>query len=81
MFSRFYEENIERDVKSFVSKNEIYSHYLKYCEFYNLKPLSKNSLTFYLNNLRTSVSHRKQLKGEIVFGRQGVRLKPCQYSL
>lgn len=79
MIEKFAEENLERDVKSFIQESDLYSRYLKFCEVNKLKPLTKTQLGNRLNDLNKGIRHRRTRNWVKEVGRQGVKLLPCKY--
>ena len=41
MIQQFVEENIERDSKSFETKEVLYARYLQFCQHNNVQPLTR----------------------------------------
>ncbi|QTR81151.1 hypothetical protein JC777_00245 (plasmid) [Bacillus cytotoxicus] len=72
---RFVEENIKRDIKSFELSDDLYNRYLKYCNKYNLNPISRNSFGHQLSLKRVGVRYKSKNKP----ARWGVKLLPCKY--
>lgn len=71
----FIRKNIEKDVKSFESNENIYFAYLEFCETHNFTPVSKTKLGRELNLLNIGISHKPMRNRVYIRGRQGVRLK------
>lgn len=75
MLEIFVEENIKRDIKSFETTEDLYSRYLKYCEFYNSIPISRRKFAFAIRRLNVGIKDgRKNIPT-----RWGVKLLPCKY--
>lgn len=79
MFEKFIEENLERDVKCFLHESDLYARYLAFCEFHDLKPLTKTQLGNQLNNFNAGIRHKRTRNWVKEVGRQGVKLLPCKY--
>lgn len=79
MIEKFVEENLIRNVKEYESKNDIYERYLIFCEFYNIKPLSKGGLTRNLNDRLIGLPNVIMRNRKVINVRHGLELKPCPY--
>lgn len=81
MIEKFIEENLERDVKSFVTNDELYSRYLLFCKVNKISPITKTKLTNQLKVRGQGIRNVKSIKGVNYTVRHGLRLKQCPYSL
>ena len=79
MIEKFIEENIERDVKNFELRADLYARYLKFCGFYNLEALTRARFGKQLDNVNLGVKHIRMRNYVQETGRQGVKLLPCKY--
>ncbi|PEP99939.1 primase-like DNA-binding domain-containing protein [Bacillus toyonensis] len=79
MIQQFVEENIERDIKSFETKETLYARYLRFCEFHNVQPLTKIKFGKKLDGLNVGVKHTQMKNYMYENGRWGVKLLPCKY--
>lgn len=79
LFEKFIEENIERDIKSFETINNLYERYLIFCGFYQIEPVKINSFGRQLRKFNTGVKHKRMRNRVIESGRWGVKLLPCKY--
>ena len=79
MIEKFVEENIESDVKSFETIDDLHGRYLKFCEVNGLEALTKRTLNNRLSKLNVGVRHKRMRNYSLEYGRQGVRLLPCKY--
>ena len=79
MIEKFIEENIERDVKSFEKKDDLYERYLSFCEFHQMAPLTKIKFGNRLRDANVGVRHHRMRNRQMEYGWQGVRLLPCKY--
>jgi hypothetical protein len=71
----FIKENIERDIKNFEYTDDLYKRYLRFCQNYNLKPISKRAFAYQLSKERIGSWYKSKGK----YGRWGVKLLPCKY--
>lgn len=79
MIEKFIQENLERDVTSFLDETDLYARYLRFCDFHKLEPLTKTKLGNQLNLFNAGIRHKKMKNYVMQFGRQGVKLLPCKY--
>ena len=79
MIKKYIRENIEREVKSFETINDLYKRYLKFCEFYKLEPLTRLKFGNQLKKFNVGVKHRRMKNYVSEAGRWGVKLLPCKY--
>lgn len=80
MIEKFIKENLERDVKSFVTNDELYSRYLLFCKANEIAPITKIKLTNQLKVRGQGIKNVKSIKGVKYTVRHGLRLKSCPYS-
>ncbi|AXY06556.1 hypothetical protein CUC43_06310 [Bacillus thuringiensis LM1212] len=79
MVQQFVEGNIERDSKSFETKEALYARYLKFCDGYHIQPLTKIRFGKKLDELNIGVKHSRMKNYVHESGRWGVKLLPCKY--
>ncbi|KGR88704.1 primase-like DNA-binding domain-containing protein [Lysinibacillus odysseyi] len=79
MIEKFIEENIESDVKSFETIDDLYKRYLCFCEVNGLEALTKRMLNNRLSKLNVGVRHKRMRNYSLEYDRQGVKLLPCKY--
>jgi len=77
----FVKDRLERDVKSYVPKEELYEEYVEYCEMNNLNPVSKNTFGKQLPKEIPTRTARVLHKGERVWAWMGIKLKPKEEDL
>lgn len=75
MFEKFVEENIERDINSFETTDDLYKRYLLFCNFHNFTPVSRRKFAYDIKNSNIGIKDgRKPIPT-----RWGVKLLPCKY--
>ncbi|MGX5634604.1 primase-like DNA-binding domain-containing protein [Bacillus thuringiensis] len=79
MIQQFVEENIERDRKSFETKEVLYARYLQFCQHNNVQPLTRIKFGKKLDELNAGVKHSRMKNYVHESGRWGVKLLPCKY--
>ncbi|UAT29536.1 hypothetical protein K7T73_13095 [Bacillus badius] len=80
MIEKFIEENIERDISSYETVENLYKRYLSFCEFYSLDPLTQTKFHNRIKYFAVGVTDTRKRKGrENKVGRWGVKLLPCKY--
>lgn len=80
MVEEFIEENLKLSKNGFETGIDIYTRYKKYCKVKNVDAiLTKHKLSIELKKRGIGIQFQKTLKGKNLYGRQGVRLKPCPY--
>lgn len=75
MLEKFISENLEYDVKSFETTDDLYNRYLKYCTAYNYSPVSRTKFGHEVR--KGGIGARYLYKGKVA--RWGVKLLPCKY--
>jgi hypothetical protein len=79
MFEKFIEENIKRDIKNFVSFSDLRERYLKFCKFYQIKPISKMKFSHDLGKYGVGIRGNKTINYYQISGRHCIGLLPCKY--
>ncbi|MGE6894448.1 primase-like DNA-binding domain-containing protein [Priestia flexa] len=79
MIEKFIQENIERDIKSFETNEDLYERYKKFCKFHQLEILSKQKFGIRLSKYNCGKKHRRMKNYVFENGRWGVKLLPCKY--
>ena len=79
MIEKFIEENLEKDIKSFETIDDLYERYKKFCKYYEIEIITKQKFGIRLKNHNVGVKHKRMKNYHIDFGRWGVKLLPCKY--
>lgn len=75
MVERFVSEKLERDVKSFLTTDEMYSAYSAFCGENDQEPLTKIKFNNRLKHQGICIKHKKMVNRIILSGWQGARFK------
>ncbi len=79
MFRKFIEENIEKDINSFVSFSDLRKRYLLFCKDHQIKPVSKIKFSHDLGKYDIGIRGKKTINYNQISGRHCIRLLPCKY--
>ncbi|MGE7545048.1 primase-like DNA-binding domain-containing protein [Sporosarcina newyorkensis] len=79
MIDKFINENLEKDLKSFELRDDIYVRYLAFCEHYKIQALTRTRFGKKLDEFNIGIRHKRMKNYVIETGRQGVRLLSCKY--
>lgn len=75
MLEKFIEENIEKDITSFETTDDLYRRYKKFCRFHKVESISRRKFAFEIRRLNVGIKDgRKNIPT-----RWGVKLLPCKY--
>lgn len=79
MIIKFIEENLEKDIKKFELRDDIYARYLRFCKYYGTQALTRTKFGKKLDDLNIGIRHKRMKNYVLETGRQGVKLLPCKY--
>ncbi|PKR82586.1 hypothetical protein [Heyndrickxia camelliae] len=80
MIEKFIAENIQRDITSYETVDDLYQRYLLFCRFYEIKSLTKTKFHNQIKYFAVGATDKRRRKGrESKVCRWGVKLLPCKY--
>jgi intergrase/recombinase len=75
LLEKFIQENIQRDIKSSETTDDLYKRYRKFCRFHEVEAVSRRKFAYEIRKLNVGIKDgRKNIPT-----RWGVKLLPCKY--